>query len=262
MPVDIEATADRLLAAMENNIPVDTLIREEDGPTVADAFRVQQEIVRRKKHRGDAIVGFKLGNIAKAMQDKFEVDEPDYGYLLASQFYPENLSLSETDFIEPFVELEPAFFLKKDLGGPHVTVADVIAATDFVVPALEIIDSRVTNWNINIFDTLADCGSSRGVILGSQPRKLCEVNMADTAGWITFDGKEVARGNTKEIYGSPLAALVWLCRRVSEYGITFRAGEVILPGSCLAAEKMIPGTTVRGWFEGWGEVGFSFDKAD
>lgn len=262
MAIDIAATAQRILEATENRTPVNVLIGNDTDATVADAFRVQQEVVRRREREGDAVVGFKLGNIAKAMQEKFGVDEPDYGYLMASQFYPENLKLSEERFIAPFVELEPAFYLKKELGGRHVTVADVIAATDFVVPALEIIDSRVRDWNIGIFDTLADTGSSAGVILGSQPRKLSEVNLANTPGWISFDGQEHARGNTSEIYGSPLSAIVWLCHRVAEFGVKFQPGQVIIPGSCLAAERMIPGTRVTGVFEGWGEVSFDYNATE
>lgn len=261
MPINITETAQRILDAKASRKPVDTLISSADGPTIADAFRVQQEVIRLQVAAGDSVAGFKLGNIAKAMQAKFGVDEPDYGYLLASQFYPENLPRSENEFIEPFVELEPAFVFKRDVGGPHVTVADIIAATDFVVPALEIIDSRVRDWNIGIFDTLADSGSAAGVILGGQPRKLSEVNLADTPGTITFDGEVVAEGNTNAIYGSPLSALVWLCHRVAEYGITLKAGQLILPGSCLAAAKMVPGTRISGRFEGWGEVSFDYTAA-
>lgn len=258
LPINITQTAQRLISARESRQPLESLIDDSAGPTVADAFRVQQEIIRLNVEAGDSIAGFKLGNIAKAMQSKFGVDEPDYGYLLASQFYPENLPISAADFIEPFIELEPGFVLKKDLGGKHVTAADVMAATDFVVPALEIIDSRIKDWKIGLFDTLADNGSVGGVILGGQPRKLSEVNLANQPGCIEFDGQEVARGNTSAIHGNPVSAIAWLCRRIAEYGITLKAGQFILPGSCLAAEKMVPGTAITGRFEGWGEISFDY----
>ncbi len=261
MPISIVETAQRILDAKATRTPIDSLIRAEDSPTVADAFRVQQEVIRLQVAAGDKVAGFKLGNIAKDVQVGFGVDDPDYAYLLASQFYPENLPRSEAEFIEPYVELEPAFVFKRDVGGPHVTVADIISATDFVVPALEIVDSRVRDWKIGFFDALADSGCSAGVILGGQPRKLNEVNLANTQGVITFDGKVVAEGNTNAIYGSPISALVWLCHRVAEYGITLKAGQLILPGSCLAAVKMVPGTRIVGRFEGWGEVGFDYAVA-
>lgn len=262
MTLNIAETAQMLIDARTLRQPLDSLIDESLNPTTADAFAVQQELVRRNVAAGDAVAGFKLGNIAKAMQDKFGVDEPDYGYILASQFYPENLRIKETEFIEPFIELEPGFVLKKDLGGPHVTAAEVMAATDFVVPALEIIDSRIKNWNIGLFDTLADNGSIGGIIIGGQPRKLSEVNLANQPGVIEFDGKEVARGNTSEVYGNPISAIAWLCRRIAEYDVTLKAGQFILPGSCLAAEKMIPGTSITGRFEGWGEISFEYAAAN
>lgn len=261
MAINIIETAERIIAAHDSRTPVDRLIDDADGPTTADAFRVQQEVIRRRVAAGDAVAGFKLGNIAKAMQTKFGVDEPDYGYLLAGQFRPENLTISAAEFIEPFIELEPAFVLKKSVGGAHVTAADIIAATDFVVPALEIIDSRVRDWNIAIYDTLADCGSSGAVIVGGSPRRLWEVNLADTVGEICFGGEVRAKGNTAAVYGNPIGALAWLCRRIAEYGIGLEAGQLILPGSILAAEKMVPGQRITGRFEGWGEVGFDYITA-
>ncbi|MGV9709786.1 2-keto-4-pentenoate hydratase [Gordonia sp. NPDC003424] len=262
MAINIIDTAERIIAAHDSRTPLDTLIDPASDPTTADAFRVQQEVIRRRVAAGDAVAGFKLGNIANAMQTKFGVDEPDYGYLLASQFRPENLPISADEFIEPFVELEPAFVLKRSVGGAHTTAVDIIAATDFVVPALEIIDSRVRDWNIEIYDTLADCGSSGAVIVGGSPRKLSEVNLADTTGEIRFGGEVKAKGNTSAVYGNPIGALVWLCRRISEYGLGLEAGQLILPGSILAAEKMIPGRQIVGHFEDWGDVAFDYTEAE
>ncbi|MFC5931245.1 hypothetical protein D6T64_05940 [Cryobacterium melibiosiphilum] len=259
MTININATADRLIEAKRTGIPLELLIGSgEPADSPLDALRVAQEVVRRRVREGDRQVGFKLGNIAKAMQEKFRVSEPDYGPLLARQFYPENLRISADEFIAPYVELEPGFVLKSDLGGPNVTAFDVISATDYVVPAIEIIDSRVKNWNIGILDTIADGGSVGGVIVGAQPRRLSEVDLADTHGEVRFDGKVVASGNTSAIYGNPVSAVAWLCRRVAEYGITFKAGDFILPGSCLAAERLHPGTKVTGTFAGWGSVSFEY----
>lgn len=262
MTINIDKVADVLIEAKRTGIPVETLIGSGgQGETRLDAFRVAQEVVRRRVQAGDRQVGFKLGNIARAMQEKFGVDEPDYGPLLASQFYSENLRISEKEFIAPFVELEPAFVLKADLGGPNVTPFEVISATDYVIPAFEIIDSRVKNWNIGILDTIADGGSVGGIITSAKPRRLSEVDLANTVGEIRFDDKVVASGNTSAIYGNPVSAIAWLARRVWEYGVTFRAGDFILPGSCLAAEKLIPGTRVVGTFAGWGDVQFEYTAA-
>jgi len=258
MSIEIDTLAGQLLNARAQRVPLEHLLREGETGNVAQAMRIQQEIVRRRVQQGDRVIGFKLGNIAKAMQDKFGVDQPDYGYLLDSYLRHENLRLCADEFIEPYVELEPAFVLKRDLGGAHVTVADVISATDYVLPALEIIDSRIKHWNIGIFETLADCGSNGAVILSSQPRSLNEINLSNMAGEICYDGEVVASGNTAAIYGSPVSAIVWLCRRIAEFGITLGKGQIILPGSCLAAVKLTPGTHVAGRFSGFGEVAFEY----
>ncbi|WP_323959388.1 hypothetical protein GC088_12750 [Arthrobacter sp. JZ12] len=262
MAIDIDDLAEKLVRARNEGKPLDSLVPAGTEGTVRDAFRIQQEVIRQQVSAGDQVVGFKLGNIAKAMQSKFGVGQPDFGYLLASQFYPENLSLSEANFIEPFVELEPAFVLKGPLGGAHVTVADVISATDYVLPSLEIIDSRIKDWKIDIFETLADCGSTGGIILGGQPRQLSQLNLADTAGEIRINGEVVAEGNTSEIYGSPVSAIMWLCRRVSEFGVEFQKGDVILPGSCLAAVRLSSNSHVTGSFAGWGDVSFEYEAAE
>jgi len=258
MSIDINTLAAELLHARHTRTPLPRLLPEGVSGNIEDAMRIQQEIVRRKVQQGDRVIGYKLGNIAKAMQDKFGVDQPDYGYLLDSYLRHENLRLSADEFIAPYVELEPAFVLKRDLGGAHVTVADVISATDYVLPALEIIDSRIKDWNIGIFETLADCGSNGAVILSAQPRPLTEINLSNMAGEIRYDGNVVASGNTAAIYGNPVSAIVWLCRRIAAFGISLSKGQIVLPGSCLAAVKLTPGCHVSGHFSGFGEVGFEY----
>lgn len=258
MSLDIEAVAQRLIDARKNRTPLDTVFTSQEGLTVADAIKVQQEIIRREVQEGGKIAGFKLGNIAKAMQNKFGVNQPDFGYLMERLFHFENLPISPDHFIAPYVELEPAFVLKHDLGGSQVTAADVISATDYVLPALEIIDSRVKDWKIGIFDTLADCGSVGGVILGAQPRQISELDLTHTPGEILVNGEVVAQGNTGDIYGNPVSAIAWVCRRVAEFDISFKKGDVILAGSCLAAVEMTPGTNITGRFEGWGQVSFKY----
>lgn len=159
MNIDIENIADRIIHARDTCTPLERLVEANEAPTIHEAMLIQHEIVRRRVFAGDKVVGFKLGNIAKAMQNKFGVGQPDFGPLLHSYFKPENLPLYADQFIQPYAELEPAFVLKKDLGGKYVSVADVISATDYVLPAIEIIDSRIKDWKIDIFETLADGGS-------------------------------------------------------------------------------------------------------
>ena len=220
------------------------------------AFEVQKINVRHAVAGGDRLVGYKLGNIAKVMQDAFGLDQPDYGHLLASVFAYEGTTLSRDSFIEPFVELEPAFVLRKQLAGPHVTVADVIDAIEFAVPAIEIIDSRVKDWQIGLADTLADNGSTGAVILGGTPRRVTDLTLRDTRGVLTFNHREVIAGNTGNILGNPFAAVAWLVNRLAAYDVVFEPGQVILPGSCLQAVPMNEAGRWSGTFEGWGTVEF------
>jgi 2-keto-4-pentenoate hydratase len=220
------------------------------------AFEVQRINVEEAVAHGDRLVGYKLGNIAKVMQDAFGLDQPDYGFLLASTFAYEGTTLARERFIEPFVELEPAFVLRGHLRGPNITVADVINAIEYAVPAIEVIDSRVRNWAIGLPDTLADNGSTGAVILGGTPRRITELTLRDTRGALHFNGREVVAGNTGNILGNPLAALAWLCNRLAAYDVELTPGQVILPGSCLRAVPMNQAGHWSATFEGWGTVEF------
>lgn len=220
------------------------------------AFEVQKLNVSHAVANGDRLVGYKLGNIAKVMQDAFGLDQPDYGHLLASSFAYEGTALNRDSFIEPFVELEPAFILGKPLGGKNTTVADVINAVEYAVPAIEIIDSRVKNWAIGLADTLADNGSTGAILLGGTPRRLTDLNLRDTRGVLTFNNREVISGTTGNILGNPLAAVAWLVNRLADYDVQFEAGQVILPGSCLQAVPMKEAGRWSGTFEGWGSIEF------
>ena len=154
------------------------------------------------------------------------------------------------------MELEPAFVLRRALRGPNVTIADVISAIDYALPAIEIIDSRVRNWAIGLPDTLADNGSTGAVILGGTPRALTDLNLRDTRGVLRFNDREVIAGSTGNILGNPLAATAWLVNRLADYDVEFEAGQVILPGSCLQAVPMNEAGRWSGTFEGWGTIEF------
>ena len=220
------------------------------------AFKVQEINSEHAIKNGDRLVGYKLGNIAKVMQTAFGLDHPDYGFLHASSFHYEGTSLARSKFIKPFVELEPAFVLRCPLKGPNVTVADVINVIDYAIPAIEIIDSRVKNWAIDLPDTLSDNGSTGAVIFGGTPRKLTDLTLNNTRGFLKFNGEEVMSGNTKNVLGNPLAAVAWLANRLSEYGVEFKAGQVIMPGSCLQAVPMEKAGHWSCTFEGWGTIEF------
>ncbi|MGY3317401.1 2-keto-4-pentenoate hydratase [Arthrobacter sp. ok909] len=252
----LEDIADTLRTARLKGEPIAAPTETWPSLDADTAFEVQKINVDHAVANGDRLVGYKLGNIAKVMQDAFGLDQPDYGHLLAGGFAFEGTTLELDKFIEPFVELEPAFVLRRPLGGKNTTIADVINAIDYALPAIEIIDSRVRNWAIGLPDTLADNGSTGAVILGGTPRLITELNLRDTRGVLKFNDREVITGTTGNILGNPLAAVAWLVNRLAEYGVEFEAGQVILPGSCLQAVPMKEAGRWSGTFEGWGTVEF------
>ncbi|RJE23745.1 Fumarylacetoacetate FAA hydrolase family [Aspergillus sclerotialis] len=256
MTFDLSDVAAALRTARAEAKPIDAPSKTWPSLDANSAFKVQELNSEYAVKNGDRLVGYKLGNIAKVMQAAFGLDHPDYGFLHASSFVFEGTSISRDKFIKPFVELEPAFVLRSSLKGPNVTVADIINAIDYAIPAIEIIDSRVKNWAIDLPDTLSDNGSTGAVILGGTPRKLTDLTLNNTRGTLKFNGEEVMSGNTKNVLGNPLAAVAWLVNRLSEYYIEFKAGQVIMPGSCLEA---VPMTQAGHWscaFEGWGTIDF------
>lgn len=254
---DIHTISEALRKARLDCVPIDPPSKTWPDLSVDAAFEVQKTTVEiAVGHHGDRLVGYKLGNIAKVMQDAFGLDKPDYGFLLASTFAYEGTTLKLDKFIKPYVELEVAFVLKGPLKGPNITVADVISAVDYATPAIEIIDSRVKNWAIDLPDTLADNGSTGSIIIGGTPRQLTDLNLGDTRGFLHFNGREIINGNTKNVLGNPLAAVAWLVNRLAAYNVEFLPGQVILPGSCLQAVPMTEFGHWSGTFDGFGTVEF------
>lgn len=240
----IGRAADKLLGAYADGTPIDPIITDFPEATVADAYRIQQEQVRQWVKDGDAIKGHKVGLASLAMQRQMGVHQPDYGHLLAGMFHLEHMPLDATSFLQPRIEPEIAFVLGRELSGPGVTVADAMRAVEFVVPALEIVDSRIQDWRISIVDTIADNASSGGVVLGSKPTKLDAVDLRSAGCTFHVNGKQVSTGAGGAVLGSPINALVWLANTVGPLGITLEPGHVVLPGSMTAAEPVRPGDTV------------------
>lgn len=254
--IALDQIAEMLRTARATRTPVAAPTEKWPDLDVASAIAVQRLNVDHRVAEGDRVVGYKLGNIAAAMQSAFGLDQPDYGHLLASTFAYEGTTLSRSQFLQPYVELEPAFVLGRPLRGPNVTVADVITAVDYALPAIEIIDSSIKNWEIKLPDTLADNGSTGAVILGGIPKPLSALPLQNMRGAVAFNGVEVMAGNTGAILGNPLSAVAFVCNVLAQYDISFDAGAVILAGSCLEAVPMNAEGRWSGSFDGWGTIEF------
>lgn len=235
-----EAAA-KLLLAYEKGETIEPLVATYPGVTITDAYRIQLEQVRSWVSGGDVVKGHKVGLASQAMQQQMGVDQPDYGHLLAGMFHLEHQPISAASFLQPRVEPEIAFVLGRKLSGPGVTVADAFRAVDFVVPALEIVASRITDWNISIVDTIADNASSGGVVLGSRPSLLSDVDLRLVGCTLQLGNDLVATGAGAAVLGSPINALVWLANTIGPLGIDLEPGHVVLPGSMTRAYPVTAG---------------------
>jgi 2-keto-4-pentenoate hydratase len=184
--------------------------------------------------------------------------EPDYGHLLDTMRFRENEPIDASRFCYPRIEVEVAFVLGAPLPGDDCTREDVLAATDHVLPSLELIDSRIKDWRIALADTIADNASSAGVVLGATKTDPAAHDLGDIGAVLYRDDEPVASENTNAVRGDPVEAVAWLARKVARFGVRLQAAHVILPGSCTRAIDVRPGDEFRAEFAGLGSVGASF----
>lgn len=246
--------AEQLANAYTTGTPIAPLSQTYDGMTLEDAYAVQLEQIGRATEGGRRIKGHKVGLTSVAMQKMLGVDQPDYGHLLDDFFYLEHNGIPVERFLQPRVEPEIAFVLKKPLSGPGVTAHEAIAAVNFVLPALEIVDSRIADWKITLVDTIADNASSGGVVLGSTPTPLHKVDLRLVGATLHRNAQIVGTGAGGAVLGSPLNALVWLANTVGARGVTLEAGHVILPGAVCGMSAVTAGDTYTATFAGIGSV--------
>ena len=246
--------ADLLLAAYRTRTPVEPLTEKYPGLTVADAVEIQLLQIRRRVAAGARIKGHKVGLTSAAMQRQMGVSQPDFGHLLDDMFWLEHQPIPVADFLQPRAEPEMAFVLNRPLCGPGVTAAEAAAAVDFVLPALELIDSRIRDWRIGLVDTIADNASSGGVVLGSTPVPLATADLRLGGCNLYRSGRLAGTGAGGAVLGSPLSSLVWLANTLGAQGTALEAGQVVLPGSITASIPVQAGDTVTAVFAGLGSV--------
>ncbi|MDR1449986.1 MAG: 2-keto-4-pentenoate hydratase [Propionibacteriaceae bacterium] len=250
----LEGIAGALSGAYSSKQPVRPPIETDPSLTIDDAYAIQLLQVDAWLAGGAVVKGYKVGLTSKAMQNQLGVDQPDFGHLTAAMFHLDHTPIDTAQFLQPKVEPEIAFVLGRELAGPGVNVAEAIRAVDFVLPSLELIDSRVADWKIGIVDTISDNASSGGVILGSKPTRLADVDLTKVGCNLVIDSQIVATGAGSAVLGSPLNALVWLANTLGARGISFKPGDVILPGSVTAAQVVRAGSVAQASFANLGSV--------
>lgn len=257
---DRAAAAAELAEAYTSGVPIEPLTGRYDGLDLADAYEIQLLQMRWRFAAGRLVIGHKVGLTSPAMQKQMQVDQPDYGHLTDDMIFVENLPVPYETYLQPRVEPEIAFVLKKPLQGPGVTVPEAIAAVDFVLPAIEIIDSRIRDWKIGILDTIADNASSGGIVLGSSPVPVDDVDLRLGGCVLHRNGEVVGTGAGGAVLGSPITSLAWLANTVGAVGVVLEAGHVVLPGSITASVPVAPGDTFTATFAGIGSVTTRFTR--
>jgi 2-keto-4-pentenoate hydratase len=252
------AAADALAAAERDRKPVARLTETYPHIEVADAYEIQRLQIADKLATGRIVRGHKAGLSSKAMQRMMGVDEPDYGHLLDDMFVFEGEAVPMDTLCQPRVEFEVAFVLGGELPAPGCTVADVLRVTEFVSPAIEIIDSRFDGWNITLCDTIADNASSARVVLGGRRVPPSEIDLRLIGVVASRNGEIVDTGASGAVLGNPATAVAWLANKLHDFGVRLQAGHIVMPGSCTRAHDVAAGDSVTAEFAHLGAVTIRF----
>ena len=230
-PEKIRQYGDELYTAWQERRTAAPLLQREPEITLEDAYKIQLQYIKRRVEAGEKIVGKKIGVTSKPVQEFLGVFQPDFGQLTEGMVYQEGEDIDLSKLIQPKAEGELAFVLKEDLVGPGITAMDVIRATDYVAPCFEIVDSRITDWQIKIQDTVADNASCGVYVIGKDKADPRDFDMTLAGMVVEKNGELLSTATGAAVQGSPANAVAWLANTLGELGIPFRAGEVILSGS-------------------------------
>lgn len=255
----LDEYAEALYSAWRDRTPISPL-RNRSALTLADAYQIQQGFIRRRLDAGEQIVGKKIGVTSKAVQDMLKVKQPDFGQLLSGMVRADGGTIDISEMIQPRAEAELAFKLSRDLCGPGVTAVDVIAATEWVAPCIEVVDSRIKDWDIGIIDTVADNASCGVFVIGEATAHPLDVDLNLAGMVVRVDGEVVTTGAGAAVQHGPANAVAWLANTLGALGMPFLAGEVILSGSQSVLLPMKAGMTFTCTVGGLGSCSVRFEE--
>lgn len=256
----IEQLGEELYQALRHRKALTPLIDRHTGLSIDDAYQISLHSLRLREQDGERVIGKKIGVTSKPVQEMLNVHQPDFGFLTDSMHYADGaeVSLSKAGLIQPRAEGEIAFCLKQDLQGPGVTAADVLAATDWVAPCFEIVDSRIQDWQISIVDTVADNASCGVFVISEQHTDPNTLDLAAVKMEVSHNGAPAGSGVGAAVQGHPAQAVAWLANTLGEYDIPFRKGEIILSGALAPLVTAVAGDHFSLEIEGLGGCSIKF----
>lgn len=260
----IRAAAERLDHAEKTRTQIRQISLEHPGITIADAYAIQKAWVEMKIAHGRVVKGHKIGLTSKAMQSALNIDEPDSGILLDDMFFADGGLIPTERFIATRIEAELAFVMKTRLSGPNCMMFDVLNATDFVVPALEILDTRVervdpqTKSARKIFDTIADNAANAGIVLGGRPIRPMDTDLRWIGALCFRNGQLEETGLAAGVLNHPATSVAWLANKIAPNGLALEAGQVVLAGSFIRPIETRKGDTIQADYGPYGSVSCYF----
>ncbi len=263
-PDQIESAAHALFEAEKSRTQIGILTQQYPAMDMEDAYAIQKKLVTHKINDGRTIKGWKIGLTSKAMQSALNIDIPDSGVLFDDMFFGDGDIIPGDRFIETRIEAEIAFVMRHDLAGPDTSRKDVIAATDYVAPSLEILDTRIqridaaTGATRKIFDTIADNAANAGIVLGNQRHQLSDLDLRWVGAIVHRNGEVEETGLGAGVLNDPVLAIAWLANRLVKYGQKISAGDVILSGSFIRPIEARSGDEFYADFGSFGEINCEF----
>ncbi|MES2362914.1 MAG: 2-oxo-hepta-3-ene-1,7-dioic acid hydratase [Pseudomonadota bacterium] len=260
----IAQLAAELHTSEKTRVQVEHFSRRFPGMTIEDGYAVSRAWVQMKRDQGRVVRGHKIGLTSRAMQQASQITEPDYGTLLDDMFFAEGSDIPFERFIAPRVEVELAFILGKRLQGPNVSIFDVLEATDYVVPAIEIIDARIEQFDRHskamrkVFDTISDNAANAGIITGGRPVKPNAVDLRWVSALLYKNGVIEESGVAAAVLNHPANGVAWLANKLGAWGECLEKGEVVLGGSFTRPTNAVAGDTFHADYGPLGSIAFRF----
>jgi len=254
---DRKNCADILMHAQKERKQAVQLSTTFPGIAIEDSYAISTEVANRKIAAGAKLIGHKVGLTSKAMQRSSMIDEPDFGFILDDQMIADGAKVKHTDYCKPRVEVELAFVMGKRLMGPGVGLTDVLRATEYVVPAIEIVDARLQDQR-KIFDTVADNGAAAGIALGGRPVGPLDIDLRWVGGIMYRNSEIEETGLAAGVLGHPALGVAWLANKLGNMGTALEPGHLVLAGSFTRVVFAQKGDTLHADFGALGGIAIQF----